>query len=269
MGSIYMVVRTFKVRDRDLKLYCDEKDNFFKEYIFIKDLAQFFGEPFFKPYAAEVTLEHSNDAFLKENPEGYQRWALKLEDVIPNLKKMILDPQQQLILDSFIKDFGRKFFLYKGAFMNKVTDKIAGCEITTFTCDDDTYITVFELAAALDTLNDDLGLSRFEEKLDARPEVKTVTSIDGKPVRAFLIEDVCNALSLEHSLAGGEFKSRLEKFISEFSEKILTKASPRVKRDETERIKKFVRDYAEMFSLSKLEAFKEIVQRKFIPPDDY
>lgn len=269
MGSIYMVVRTFKVRDRDLKLYCDEKDNFFKEYIFIEDLAQFFGEPFFKPYAAEVTLEHSNDAFLKENPEGYQRWALKLEDVIPNLKKMILDPQQQLILDSFIKDFGRKIFLYKGAFMNKVTDKIAGCEITTFTCDDDTYITVFELAAALDTLNDDLGLSRFEEKLDARPEVKTVTSIDGKPVRAFLIEDVCNALSLEHSLAGGEFKSRLEKFISEFSEKILTKASPRVKRDETERIKKFVRDYAEMFSLSKLEAFKEIVQRKFIPPDDY
>ena len=76
MGSIYMVVRTFKVRDRDLKLYCDEKDNFFKEYIFIEDLAQFFGEPFFKPYAAEVTLEHSNDAFLKENPEGYQRWAL-------------------------------------------------------------------------------------------------------------------------------------------------------------------------------------------------
>lgn len=41
-----------------------------------------------------------------------------------------------------------------------------------------------------------------------------------------------------------------------------------LKCDETERIKKFVRDYAEMFGLSKLDAFKEIVQRKFNPPDD-
>lgn len=41
-----------------------------------------------------------------------------------------------------------------------------------------------------------------------------------------------------------------------------------LKHDETERIKKFVRDYAEMFGLSKREAFREIVQRKFNPPDD-
>lgn len=153
--------------------------------------------------------------------------------------------------------------------MNKVTDKIAGCEITTFTFNGKPYMTTFELAGILDTLNDDTGLSRFLEILNARPECELITTPDGKEAAAIPLKYVCSVLHNVFFYPNKDTHMRVEKFFNEFKEKILPKNFSQDKMpDEKEHIKKFVADYAKMFGITKLEAFKEIVQRKFNPPDD-